>query len=84
MEGSEFHRVSDREERFQAYSCRVELLEQSKLVRSKVRLLDFLFVVVGGYCVWCTYCVCMDFERTVVNVKQLNRLSYSLVGTVLV
>jgi hypothetical protein len=32
-----FHNAKDKEERFSAYSCRVELLEKSKLIRTQVR-----------------------------------------------
>lgn len=35
LESSTFHNAGDREERFEAYNCRVELLEKSKLIRSE-------------------------------------------------
>ena len=36
IESCAFHTAKDRVERFEAYSCRVELLEKSKLIRAQV------------------------------------------------
>jgi hypothetical protein len=36
IEGCAFHTAKDRVERFEAYNCRVELLEKSKLIRAQV------------------------------------------------
>ena len=37
IESCAFHTAKDRVERFEAYNCRIELLERSKLIRAQVR-----------------------------------------------
>ena len=41
LESSVFHNAKDKEERFSAYSCRVELLEKSKLIRTQVSAVQY-------------------------------------------
>jgi hypothetical protein len=63
-----FHNAKDKEERFSAYNCRVELLEKSKLIRTQVRTVQYSTCCVVQITLICFY-TCILASHAVIQIS---------------